>query len=83
VPKGYEATHVEVYGSSSSSTFNVYSCSVTNATTTALTSSPSVNSNQALSTAFLGEPSKYLSIRFNAGATRRQVYGAKITLARV
>ena len=83
VPKGYGATHVKVYGSSSSSTFDVYSCSVENATTTALTSSPAVNSNQILSTAFLGTPGKYLSIRFFAGATRRQVYGAKITLARV
>ena len=54
-----------------------------NATATALTSSPAVNSNQALSTAFIGTPGKYLSIRFYAKATRRQVYGAKITLARV
>ncbi len=83
VPKGYEATHVQVYGSSSSSTFNVYACSVENGTATAITSSPSVNSNQALSTAFLGSPSKYLSIKFTPGATTRAVYGAKITLARV
>ena len=83
VPKGYEATHVQVYGSSSSSTFDVYACSVENNITTALTSSPAVNSNQALSTAFLGTPNKYISIKFTAGATRRQVYGAKITLARV
>ena len=83
VPKGYEATHVQVYGSSSSSYFDVYACSVANNVTSAAVSNAAVNSNQALSIAFLGTPSKYLSIRFNARATRRQVYGAKITLARV
>jgi len=83
VPIGYQATHVQVNGGNSSSTFDVYACTVTNATATALTSSPSVNTNQALSTYQLGQEGKYLSIKFTAGATRREVYGAKITLARV
>jgi hypothetical protein len=83
VPIGYQATHVQVNGGNSSSTFDVYACTITNATATALTSSPSVNTNQALSTYQLGQEGKYLSIKFTAGGTRREVYGAKITLARV
>jgi hypothetical protein len=83
VPIGYEATHVQVNGSSSSSTFDVYACDASNNTNTSLTSSPSVNTNQALSSAQSGVAGKYLSIKFIAGSTSRDVYGAKITLARV
>ena len=83
VPIGYEATHVQVNGSSSLSVFDVYACDVANATATALTSSPAVNTDQALSSAQSGTAGKYLSIRYKPGATRRSIYGAKITLARV
>lgn len=83
VPLGYKATHVQVNGSSSSSTFDVYACSVTSQTATALTSSPAVNTNQSLSTQQVGGPGSYISIKFTPGATRRAVYGAKITLERV
>ena len=82
VPKGYRATHVQVNGSSSSSTFDVYSCDITDNSATAQTSSPAVNTNQALTTAQAGEAGKYLSIKFTPGATRRTVLGAKITLER-
>ena len=82
VPLGYEATHVAVYGSSTSSTFDVYSCTVTTGTASSLTSSPSVGSNQSLSTAQSGVTGKYLTIKYSPGATGRKVYGAKITLAR-
>lgn len=83
VPLGYEATHVQVNGSSTSSTFDVYACDVANATATSLTSSPSVGTNQVLSSAQTGLAGKYLSIKFTPGATTRTIYGAKITLARV
>lgn len=83
IPIGYEATHVKVYGSSSSSTFDVYACDVANNNNTAVTSSPSVNTNQALSSNQSGVAGKYLSIKFTPGSTSRDVYGAKITLARV
>jgi hypothetical protein len=83
VPIGYKATHVQVNGGNSSSTFDVYACSVTNQTATSLTSSPSVNTNQSLSTQQTGALGSYLSIKYTPGATRRAVYGAVITLARV
>ena len=83
VPIGYEATHVQVNGSSTSSTFNVYACDVTNGTATSLTSSPSVGTDQALSSSQAGTLQKYLTIKFTPGSTTRSVYGAKITLARV
>ena len=83
VPLGYRATHVQVNGSSSSSTFDVYECSVTNATATALTSSPAVNTNQSLSSQHTGGVGKYISIKFTPGDRTRTVYGAKITLERV
>jgi hypothetical protein len=83
VPLGYQATHVQVYGSSTSSTFDVYLCNASDATVTSLTSSPSVGTNQALSTAQEGAQGRYLSIKFTPGSTSRTVYGAKITLARV
>lgn len=83
VPVGYNATHVLVSGSSTSSTFNVYACDVTNATNTALTSSPSVGTDQVLSSAQAGAAGKYLVIKFSPGATTRSVYGAKITLSRI
>lgn len=83
VPIGYKATHVQVNGGNSSSTFDVYACSVQNATATSLTSSPSVNTNQSLSTQQTGSLGSYLSIKYTPGATRRAVYGAVITLARV
>ena len=83
VPLGYKATHVQVYGSSSSSTFDVYACDVTNNTNTALTNRPSVGTNQVLSSVATGSASKYLSIKFTPGATTRDVYGAKITLSKV
>jgi len=83
IPIGYEATHVQVNGSSSSSVFDVYGCEVVNDTATALTSSPAVNTDQVLSTAQSGAAGKYLSIRYKPGATRRSLYGAKITLARL
>ncbi len=83
VPLGYKATHVKVNGSNSSSTFNVFACLVSDTSATQLTSNPSVNSNQALSSAQSGLAGKYLSIKFTPGATDRKVYGAKITLARV
>ena len=83
VPLGYRATHVQVNGSSSSSTFDVYECSVTNATATALTSSPAVNTNQALSSAHTGAVGEYISIKFTPGDRTRTIYGAKITLDRV
>ncbi len=82
VPAGYQATHVQVNGQSSSSTFDVYACNVTTLTATALTSSPSVNTNQALSSAQSGVAGNYLSIKYTPGATRRAIYGAKITLQR-
>lgn len=81
-PLGYRATRVQVYGQSSSSTFDVYACSVANAGATALTSSPSVNTNQALSTAHIGQVGKYISIKYTPGAIKRELYGAKITLER-
>lgn len=83
VPIGYKTTNVQVYGSSSSSTFDVYACNVANVTATALTSSPAVNTNQALSVDQIGAKGKYLSIKFTPGSTVRKVYGAKITLERV
>jgi len=82
VPLGYKATHVKVNGSNSSSTFNVFACLVSDTSATQLTSNPSVNSNQALSSAQSGLAGKYLSIKFTPGATGRKVYGAKITLQR-
>lgn len=83
IPIGYEATHVIVNGSSSSSTFNVYVCDISNATATALTSSPNIGTNQALSSAQSGAAGKYLSIQFTPGSTTKSVYGAKITLSRL
>lgn len=83
IPIGYKATHVQVNGSSSSSTFDVYACDVANNTNTSLTSSPSVNTDQILSSAESGVAGKYLSIKFTAGSTTRDVYGAKITLQRL
>ena len=82
VPLGYNATHVQVNGNNSSSTFNVFACLVSDGTAIQLTSNPSVNSNQALSSAQSGLAGKYLSIKFTPGATGRTVYGAKITLQR-
>lgn len=82
VPIGYSATHVQVNGSSGSSTFDVYVGEVGNGTTTSLTSSPAVNTNQVLSAAQAGTIGKYISIKFTPGATRRSLYGAKITLDR-
>jgi len=82
VPLGYNATHVQVNGNNSSSTFDVYACLVSDGTASQLTSSPSVNSNQALSSVQSGLAGKYLSIKFTPGATGRTVYGAKITLQR-
>ena len=83
IPIGYEATHVQVNGNSSSSTFNVYVCNISDATVSALTSSPSVGTNQALSSAQSGLLGRYLSIEFTPGATNRTIYGAKITLSRL
>jgi len=83
VPLGYQATHVQVNGNSSSSTFDVYGCSWANDLDTSLTSSPSVNSNQALSSSQPGQAGRYLSIKFTPGSSANRVYGAKITLARV
>jgi len=82
VPLGYNATHVKVNGNNSSSTFNVYGCLVSDGTATQLTSNPSVNSKQVLSSAQSGLAGKYLSIKFTPGATGRTVYGAEITLQR-
>tara|TARA_R100000654_G_scaffold74646_1_gene109561 strand:+ start:1469 stop:5185 length:3717 start_codon:yes stop_codon:yes gene_type:complete len=83
VPIGYRATHVQVDGSSTSSTFDVYACQTDTATATALTSSPSVGTNQALSSGQSGIASHYLSIKFTPGTTTRTVYGAKISLERI
>ena len=65
------------------STFDVYGCSWSNDVDTSLTSSPSVNSNQALSNSQPGQAGRYLSIKFTPGSSANRVYGAKITLARV
>ncbi len=83
VPLGYQATHVQVNGNSSSSTFDVYGCSWANDVDTALTSSPSVNSNQALSSSQSGLAGRYISIKFTPGSSANRVYGAKITLERL
>ena len=83
VPLGYQATHVQVNGNTSHSTFDVYGCSWATDVDTALTSSPSVNSNQALSSSQTGLAGRYLSIKFTPGSSANRVYGAKITLARV
>jgi len=83
VPLGYQATHVLVSGSSTSSTFDVYESDCDSSSSTSLTSSPSVGTNTALSSASTGGSGKYIVIKFTPGATTRDVYGAKITLARV
>jgi len=83
VPLGYQATHVLVSGSSTSSTFDVYSSSYNSGTATSLTSSPSVGTDTALSTPQTGTKGNYIVIKFTPGATTRDVYGAKITLALV
>ena len=83
VPLGYQATHVLVSGSSTSSTFDVYSSSYNSGTATSLTSSPAVGTDTALSTPQTGTKGNYIVIKFTPGATTRDVYGAKITLALV
>ena len=83
VPLGYQATHVLVSGSSTSSTFDVYESDCDSSSSTSLTSSPAVGTNTALSSASTGGLGKYIVIKFTPGATTRDVYGAKITLARV
>jgi hypothetical protein len=83
VPLGYQATHVLVSGSSTSSTFDVYESDCDSSSSTSLTSSPAVGTNTALSSASTGGSGKYIVIKFTPGATTRDVYGAKITLARV
>tara|TARA_R100001163_G_scaffold29253_1_gene23326 strand:- start:182 stop:3388 length:3207 start_codon:yes stop_codon:yes gene_type:complete len=83
VPLGYQVTHVLVSGSSTSSTFDVYESDCDSSSATSLTSSPAVGTNTALSSASTGGAGKYLVIKFTPGATTRDVYGAKITLARV
>jgi len=83
VPLGYRAIRVAVYGNNSSSTFDVYVCLVTTNAATAVTSSPSVNTNQQLSSAVTGLAGSYLSIKYTPGAIKRELYGAKITLQRL
>ena len=83
VPIGYRATYVQVNAQNSASTFDVYECDVANATTTALTSSPAVNTNQLLSSAQQGSAGKYLTIKYTPGNRRRKLYGARIILSRV
>tara|TARA_R110002020_G_scaffold101665_1_gene239306 strand:+ start:12943 stop:17019 length:4077 start_codon:yes stop_codon:yes gene_type:complete len=81
IPKGYKATSVDFY-SNSNDTFSVYLCTLTTGTSV-LSHSGTTNTTLSLGSGINAVKGKYNTIEWNPSSTSDEIYGVKITIAKI
>ena len=88
IPSGYKATHVRVYGNTSSENFYVYEGNINSKTIVDIgTGAHAIDSGSgtenALATQLVSDTTNYLIIRVTSGGATEEIHGGYVTIAAV
>ena len=88
IPSGYKATHVRVYGNTSSENFYVYEGNINSKTIVDIgTGTHAIDSGSgtenALATQLVSDTTNYLIIRVTSGGATEEIHGGYVTILAV